>query len=56
MDLEENEYEELIRNDKDQILNEIGPQKLKALMVVINKADFIENYDFSENEYKILES
>lgn len=51
----ENEYEELIRSPKDHILSSLDDSSLKALLIILEKGDFIDNYDFTASEYDILE-
>jgi hypothetical protein len=49
--LTEEEFEEYIRLDKEALISNLDQGKLKALMIVINKEDFKNNFDFNEEEY-----
>jgi hypothetical protein len=51
----EEEYEDYIRYTKEAVLTMLSDEKLKGLLVVINKADFISNYKVSPKEYSALE-
>lgn len=53
--LNEEEFEDYIRMDQDSLLNSLSEVKLKALMIVINKEDFKNNFDFSEEQYNFYE-
>lgn len=53
--LNEDEFEEYIRMDQHSLLNNLNEIKLKALMIVINKEDFKNNFDFSDEQYAFYE-
>lgn len=53
--LTEEEYEDYIRFKKDALQLYMPKGKLKALMVVINKGDFIDNFKMSLDEYEVYE-
>jgi hypothetical protein len=55
VELREDEYEDYIRYTKEALSTMIPDSKLKSLLVVINKADFISNYKVSPSEYAELE-
>lgn len=55
VNLTEEEYEDYIRYTKEAITTILPDQKLRSLLIVINKADCILNYKFTPAEYEYLE-
>lgn len=53
--IRETEYEEYIRLNKDVLQLYIPEVKLKGLMVVINKGDFMDNFKMGIEEYEVYE-
>jgi len=53
--LTEDEYEDYIRYKKEALQIHIPDERLRALMIVINKGDFLENFGMSLEEYEIYE-
>lgn len=55
VNMTEEEYEKLIRMNKKGLISFVKPVKLKKLMIVINKFDFMENFEFNIKEYQFYE-
>lgn len=53
--LAEEEYEDFIRYKKEALQIFIPEEKLKSLMVVINKGDFMDNFEMNLEEYEVYE-
>jgi len=55
VDLKEEEFEDYIKYTKESLIESLSKDELKKLMIVINKGDFILNFELSETEYVLLE-
>lgn len=49
--LNEDEFENYIRRDPEDLFSNVQSEKLQALATVINKKDFMDNYDLNEAQY-----
>jgi len=49
------EFEELIQYSKERLIEEVPNEKLEKLLIVINKHDFMANYNLSIHEYAWLD-
>lgn len=50
--LSEEEFENYIRREPQDLFNNVESEKLQALATVINKKDFMDNYDLNEQQYE----
>jgi hypothetical protein len=54
--LSEDEYENFIRREPKDLFNNVPSEKLQALATVINKEDFKENYNLTEEQYAQIDN
>jgi hypothetical protein len=53
--LSEEEFENYIRREPADLFNNVESEKLQALATVINKKDFMHNYDLTEQQYNQID-
>ena len=52
--MSEDEFERYIRMQRETLFGTLSEERVRALMVVINKEDFKNNFDLSEEEYEMF--
>lgn len=50
----EDEFESFIRMQKNELLYKVPQDKVTAMLVAINRGDFIDNYGLTEEDYRFL--